>query len=107
MLENRTIDDGAEAAENQSQSNNDQNKEKPADSQAQASEQKSNVEKKSMRGEGELTITPEVIEQYTPLIFEIIQNVLTKHAPKATIKIGLIYLAKILHLYPEYTDTYL
>lgn len=60
-----------------------------------------------MRGDAEVTITPEVIEQFTPMIFEIIQNVLTKHAPKATIKIGLIYLAKILHLYPEYTDTYL
>jgi hypothetical protein len=32
---------------------------------------------------------------------------LTENAPKATIKIGLIYLAKILHFYPEYTDTYL
>ena len=29
------------------------------------------------------------------------------HAPKATIKIGLIYLAKIINFYPEYTATYL
>lgn len=36
-----------------------------------------------------------------------IKQILTPNAPKATIKIGLIYLAKILHFYPEYTETYL
>jgi hypothetical protein len=36
-----------------------------------------------------------------------IHQILTPNAPKATIKIGLIYLAKILHFYPEYTNTYL
>lgn len=41
------------------------------------------------------------------MIFSIIENILIESAPKATIKIGLIYLAKILHFYPEYTSTYL
>ena len=36
-----------------------------------------------------------------------INLILTPSAPKATIKVGLIYLAKILHFYPEYTDSYL
>ena len=36
-----------------------------------------------------------------------IHQILTSNAPKATIKVGLIYLAKILHFYPEYTSTYL
>lgn len=36
-----------------------------------------------------------------------IEQVLTPEAPKATIKIGLIYLAKILNYYPQYTPTYL
>ena len=45
--------------------------------------------------------------EYTPLIFEMIYAILTENAPKATVKIGLIYLAKILHFYPDYTATYL
>ena len=56
---------------------------------------------------GRPAISEEVIEQYTPLIFNMIQAILTNSAPKVTIKIGLIYLAKILHFYPEYTATYL
>lgn len=36
-----------------------------------------------------------------------IDQIFNIDAPKATIKIGLIYLAKILHFYPEYTSTYL
>lgn len=36
-----------------------------------------------------------------------IKQILTSNAPKATIKIGLIYMAKFLHYYPEYTDVYL
>jgi hypothetical protein len=40
-------------------------------------------------------------------MFDMINQILTSNAPKATIKIGLIYLAKILHFYPEYTSTYL
>lgn len=48
-----------------------------------------------------------MIQQYTPVLFEMIHSLLTPNAPKATIKIGLIYLAKILHFYPEYTSTYL
>jgi hypothetical protein len=49
----------------------------------------------------------EMYAQYVPVIFDIIQQILTPNAPKATIKIGLIYLAKILHFYPDYTTTYL
>ena len=48
-----------------------------------------------------------MVDHYTPLIFGMINKVLKNTAPKATIKIGLIYLAKILHFYPDYTDTYL
>ncbi len=36
-----------------------------------------------------------------------IHKILTPTAPKATIKIGLIYLAKILDFYPSYTSVYL
>ncbi len=49
----------------------------------------------------------DMISFYTPLLFDIIQQLFTPHAPKATIKIGLIYLAKILNFYPEYTNSYL
>lgn len=52
-------------------------------------------------------ISEDTIAYYTPLLFDIIQSIFTPHAPKATIKIGLIYLAKILNFYPEYTTTYL
>lgn len=47
------------------------------------------------------------MQQYVPLLFDMIHQILTTNAPKATIKIGLIYLAKILHFYPDYTSTYL
>jgi hypothetical protein len=49
----------------------------------------------------------DVIGYYTPIFFEMIYEVLTTSAPKATLKIGLIYLAKILNYYPDYTATYL
>ncbi len=49
----------------------------------------------------------DIVEKYTPIIFDIINKIFTSDAPKATIKIGLIYLAKILHFYPDFTDTYL
>ena len=52
-------------------------------------------------------ISQDVIDQYTRIMFDIIYQVLTPNSPKATIKIGLIYLAKILNFYPEYTSTYL
>jgi len=48
-----------------------------------------------------------VIQHYTTILFEIVYEVFTPQAPKATIKIGLIYLAKILNFYPDYTQTYL
>ena len=53
------------------------------------------------------TLSQETIKTYTAITFDMIRQILTPNAPKATIKIGLIYLAKILHFYPEYTDTYL
>ena len=56
---------------------------------------------------GEIEITEKVIKEYEPIFFEIINAVFTPHAPKATVKIGLIYLAKIMDLYPEFTATYL
>lgn len=56
---------------------------------------------------GEIEITEKIIEEYTPIFFEIIEAVFTPDAPKATVKIGLIYLAKIMDLYPEFTSTYL
>jgi hypothetical protein len=48
-----------------------------------------------------------ISEEYTPLIFRMIEAIFRVEAPKATLKIGLIYLAKILHFYPEFTDLYL
>ena len=56
---------------------------------------------------GEIAITDAVIDEYTPIFFEIIDSVFTPHAPKATVKIGLIYLASIMDLYPSFTKTYL
>lgn len=45
--------------------------------------------------------------QYVPLVFSIINKIFVPESPKATLKIGLIYLAKILHFYPEFSDQYL
>ena len=56
---------------------------------------------------GEIEITEKVIKEFEEIFFEIINTVFTPHAPKATVKIGLIYLAKIMDLYPEFTATYL
>lgn len=56
---------------------------------------------------GEIAITEAVIDEFTPIFFEIIEAVFTPHAPKATVKIGLIYLASIMDLYPDFTPTYL
>lgn len=52
-------------------------------------------------------VADDVVSFYTPILFEMIEHAFTVSAPKATIKIGLIYLAKILNFYPEFTDTYL
>lgn len=46
-------------------------------------------------------------EEYSPTLFKIINEIFVPSAPKATLKIGLIYLAKILHFYPEFSDAYL
>ena len=48
-----------------------------------------------------------MIDETTPLLFKIIESVFSKDCPKATIKIGLIYLAKIMDYYPEFTRNYL
>ena len=52
-------------------------------------------------------LSAETIEKYTPLLFEIINSIFVSDAPKATLKIGLIYLAKIMDFYPDFTDKYL
>jgi len=52
-------------------------------------------------------ILQKIQEEYTPLLFRMIEAIFKVEAPKATLKIGLIYLAKILHFYPEFTDLYL
>jgi len=49
----------------------------------------------------------DTINKYTPLIFNIINAIFNQDAPKVTQKIGLIYLAKIIDFYPEFTDKYL
>jgi len=41
------------------------------------------------------------------MLFNIIYSVFSKDGPKATIKIGLIYLAKIMDFYPDFTQKYL
>jgi len=41
------------------------------------------------------------------MLFKIIYSIFKPNAPKATLKIGLIYLAKIMDFYPEFTDKYL
>lgn len=53
------------------------------------------------------TLSKTAIDQVTQMLFEMIHSIFEVHAPKATIKIGLIYLAKILDYYPEFTDKYL
>jgi hypothetical protein len=41
------------------------------------------------------------------LLFNIIDTIFREDCPKATTKIGLIYLAKIMNYYPEFTQSYL
>jgi hypothetical protein len=66
-----------------------------------------NSAKKSDNSKYMQYISDDVIAYYTPILFEIIDQVFTQNSPKATIKIGLIYLAKILNYYPDFTKTYL
>lgn len=47
------------------------------------------------------------IEECTPVLFNIIDTIFKHGCPKATTKIGLIYLAKIINYYPEFTKKYL
>jgi len=53
------------------------------------------------------TINEKTVEHYTPILFRIIYSIFQQTAPKATLKIGLIYLAKIMDFYPEFTEKYL
>lgn len=62
---------------------------------------------KSIWAFGEIQITEKVIKEYEPIFFEIINTVFSPYAAKATVKVGLIYLAKIIDLYPEFTASYL
>lgn len=48
-----------------------------------------------------------MIAECTPVFFNIINLIFKTGAPKATIKIGLIYLAKIIDFYPQFTKQYL
>ena len=41
------------------------------------------------------------------MLFNIIDSIFKEDCPKATTKIGLIYLAKIIDYYPEFTPSYL
>jgi len=41
------------------------------------------------------------------MVFNIIDTIFKEDCPKATTKIGLIYLAKIIDFYPEFTHSYL
>ena len=52
-------------------------------------------------------INQETVDYYTPMLFKIIYTIFQSQAPKATLKIGLIYLAKIMDFYPEFTEKYL
>ena len=52
-------------------------------------------------------ITLKTVEHYTPILFRIIYSIFRQEAPKATLKIGLIYLAKIMDFYPDFTEKYL
>ena len=53
------------------------------------------------------SINSKTIEEVTPVLFQMINHVFCKECPKATIKIGLIYLAKIMDFYPDFTQKYL
>lgn len=50
-----------------------------------------------------IEIGAKTIEDCTPIFFNIIDTIFKQGCPKATTKIGLIYLAKIINYYPEFT----
>lgn len=60
-----------------------------------------------MRTSSQQETMMQLSEKYTPILFRMIEAIFRVEAPKPTLKIGLIYLAKILHFYPEFTDLYL
>ena len=66
-----------------------------------------NASRISIEDRTEPAITQKVIDECTPMLFEIIYEIFTPEAPKATLKIGLIYLAKIMDFYPDFTEKYL
>ena len=49
---------------------------------------------------GAYVIDKRVVEEHSPVLFNIIYSIFTPNAPKATLKIGLIYLARIMDFYP-------
>ncbi len=71
-------------------------KEQPTQEEAQDTQNMSKVE-----------TMQKLSEEYSPLLFNIINKIFLPQAPKATLKIGLIYLAKILHFYEDFSDQYL
>lgn len=52
-------------------------------------------------------IDEKTIAEFTPLLFSIIHTIFHQGCPKATSKIGLIYLAKIIHFYKDFTPKYI
>jgi hypothetical protein len=64
---------------------------------------------RSKRSEGiePVRINKETVSKNTTLLFNMIHAIFNHDAPKVTQKIGLIYLAKIIDFYPEFTDKYL
>ena len=54
-----------------------------------------------------IELDQKTIDDCTPVLFNIIDTIFKQGCPKATTKIGLIYLAKIINYYPEFTKRYL
>lgn len=52
-------------------------------------------------------IDSKTVDECTPIFFSIIETIFKNGCPKATTKIGLIYLAKIINYYPDFTKKYL
>ncbi len=54
-------------------------------------------------------LPPEPInaEEVVPRVFDLIAAAFSESVPKLTQKLGLIYLAKVLHLYPGFAEKYL
>jgi hypothetical protein len=57
--------------------------------------------------DGTQELDPKTIKECEPIFFNIIETIFRQGCPKATCKIGLIYLAKIINYYPDFTKQYL